>query len=185
MSCRNSRTSCGWQPGHPGRAAFRAAARSGHIVIDGEEITVDRKHLAGSDWARVAIGGGRARDGRPTRRSRACGGSTSDGFRRLRDCADHPGGPDGFRSLNHSTRIWRDGRVETPPATPRDPLPVRHPHPDPRYDPARLPTAPPSTSTSNRNCRCPFHVGGGARRRFGLDTWHLEGRQVCRTPTKT
>ena len=35
----------------------------------------------------------------------------SDGLRRLRDRDHHPG-PDGFRSLNDCTRIWRDGRVE-------------------------------------------------------------------------
>ena len=51
--------------------------------------------------------------GTPTRRSRACGGSTSrwpsDDFAIVIIIQEDPSG---FRSLNDCTRIWRDGHVE-------------------------------------------------------------------------
>ena len=51
--------------------------------------------------------------GLPTRRSRACGGCTCRWRSTTsRSCIIIQEEPDGFRSLNDCTRIWKDGRVE-------------------------------------------------------------------------
>ena len=134
---------------------------SGVIAIDGEEITVDPDVWIGSrdrSWGIRPIGEPEPA-GRPAH-------PPFEGmwwlyvpmaFDDFAICLIIQEEPNGFRSLNDVTRIWRDGRVEqmgwprVKSTTPRAPAfrPAR---------PSRRPrgTVRPSTSTWSPSCRCRF-----------------------------
>ena len=89
---------------------------SGTMSVDGEDIAVTptpgsapaTAPGASARWARPS-----RRGAPPTRRSRACGGSTCRcASRTSRSCLIIQEEPDGYRTLNDCTRIWKDGRVE-------------------------------------------------------------------------
>ena len=133
---------------------------SGVIAIDGEEIAVDPEVWIGSrdrSWGIRPIGEAEPA-GRPAH-------PPFEGmwwlyvpmaFDDFAICLIIQEEPNGFRSLNDCTRIWRDGRVEqTGLAAGQDPLHLRHPHPHRRHHRGhRRPTAPPCTSTWSPSCRC-------------------------------
>ena len=138
----------------------------GHLAIDGEEITVDPDRWIGSrdrSWGIRPVGEARA--------GRAPGGSAvrghvvalrADGVRRLLDRPDHPGGADGFRSLNDCTRIWKDGRVEQL-GWPR--VKIHYTSgtriPTGASIDAHRPTASRCASRSSPSCRCPSTSAAG------------------------
>ncbi len=134
---------------------------SGHIVIDGEEITVDPSVWIGTrdrSWGIRPIGeaepAGRPADPPFEGMWWLYVPMAFDDFAIVLIIQEEPSG---FRSLNDCTRIWKDGRVEQL-GWPRVKIHYRR---APGFRPARPSTPPPPTarrcaSTSNPNCPCRF-----------------------------
>lgn len=91
---------------------------SGGLVVDGQDIAVDPETWIGTrdrSWGIRPVVGEPEPAGRPADppSGRACGGSTcrwpSEHFAIVIIIQEEP---NGFRTLNDCTRIWKDGRVE-------------------------------------------------------------------------
>ena len=188
-SSRNSRTSCGPATGSRWtRSVSRSSAAGADTSpIDGEEIKVDPATWLGSrdrSWGIRPIGeaepAGRPADPPFEGMWWLYVPMAFDDFAIVLIIQEEP---NGFRSLNDCTRIWRDGRVEQL-GWPRVKIHYR--------SGTRIPTGAtieattPDGSPVHLDVESKFPVPDPRRRRlwrrFGLDTRHLEGREVRRTP---
>ena len=175
-SYRNSATSCA--PAIGSRST-RSALPSGFLEwTSGDRRRVDHSRPEGLDrQPGPVLGHPPDRRAEPPDASRPAvrghvGGSTCRSPSKVLDRHHHPGEPNGFRSLNDCTRIWKDGRVEqlgwprvkitTPQAPGSRPAP---------------PSRPPPPATVRRcvstwvKLPCPIHVGGG----YGGDSDWIHG----------
>ena len=160
---------------------------SGRIAIDGEEIAVDPATWLGSrdrSWGIRPIGepepAGRPADPPFEGMWWLYVPMAFDDFAIVLIIQEEP---NGFRSLNDCTRIWRDGRVEQL-GWPRVKIHYR--------SGTRIPTGATIDATAPDGTASPLRRGiqaAGAhprrrrlRRRLGLDARHVEGREVRRTP---